>query len=502
MALVRAVAGIVIFILGLAASSAAQGTGDIVGRVADSSGGVLPGVTVTATSLATNINRTTVTSETGDYAFTLLPIGIYEVKTDLAGFKTQTARVTLSTGDRARVDVKLELGAVSESVTVAGESPLLQTDTSRVSSRLTSETVQNAPIAGRNIMNIVQLTPGASEGAANATISGNRPDDRRQTSAVSINGNPENDNLQMVDGLDNTERVMGGMGIKPSIDAIQEVVVQTNLYSAENGRTLGGVINIITKSGTNQLRGSGFYFFRNQHFDAKDFFAVSKPLNHLNQFGGSLGGPLKSDRTFFFVDYDQGRIVKDQPFVVTVPTARMRNGDFSELSASIYDPLSSPRTPFPGNVIPGSRFDPTAAKLMSLYPMPNQPGLANNFAYNGGGWQTNHATDVRIDHRLTAKDTIFARYSYNLTNGLTPSQCPAAQIGTRTIDPTCNTNGTAGIYSGPYHTFAHNVVANWSRIASATLITELKYNFVRPLTSASRPSANADDLASYLGFRT
>ncbi len=501
MAWVRAVTGVVILIVGLAASSAAQGTGDIVGRVADSSGGVLPGVTVTATSLATNISRTTMTSETGDYAFTLLPIGIYEVKTDLAGFKTQTARVTLSTGDRARVDVRLELGTVSESVTVAGESPLLQTDTSRVSSRLTAETVQNAPIAGRNIMNIVQLTPGASEGAANATISGNRPDDRRQTSAVSINGNPENDNLQLVDGLDNTERVMGGMGIKPSIDAIQEVVVQTNLYSAENGRTLGGVINIITKSGSNQFRGSGFYFGRNQDFDAKDFFAVTKPLNHLNQFGGSLGGPLKSNRTFFFVDYDQGRIRKDQPFVVTVPTVRMRNGDFSELSASIYDPLSSPRASFPGNLIPANRFDPTAAKLMSLYPMPNQPGLANNFAYNGEGWQTNQTTDIRIDHRFTGKDSIFARYSYNLTNGLTPSQCPPAKTGDRTIDPTCNTNGTAGIYSGPYHTFAHNVVANWLRVASPTLITEVKYNFVRPLTSASRPSANAADLAAYLGFK-
>src|SRR5206468_10844003 len=134
------------------------------------------------------------------------------------------------------------------------------------------------------------------------------------------------------------------------IDAIQEVVVQTNLYSAENGRTLGGVINIVTKSGTNQLHGSRFYFLRNQQFDAQDFFAVSKPLNHLNQFGGSLGGPLRTNRTFFFVDYDQGRIRKDTPFVVTVPTVRMRNGDFSELTASIYDPLSSPRAPFPGNL--------------------------------------------------------------------------------------------------------------------------------------------------------
>ena len=501
MARVRVLAGVVMLILGLAASSAAQGTGDIVGRVSDSSGGVLPGVTVTATSLATNLSRTTVTSDSGDYAFTLLAIGVYEVKTELTGFKSQTARVTLSTGDRARVDVKLELGTVSESVTVAGDTPLLQTDTSRVSSRLTAETVQNAPIVGRNIINIVQLTPGASEGAATATISGNRPDDRRQTSAVSINGNPENDNLHLVDGLDNTERVMGGMGIKPSIDAIQEVVVQTNLYSAENGRTLGGVINVITKSGGNTFHGSGFYFGRNQRFDSKDFFAVTKPLNHLNQFGGSMGGPLKSNKTFFFVDYDQGRIRKAQPFVVTVPTARMRNGDFSELSTPIYDPFTSPRTPFPGNIIPAGRWDPMATKLMSLYPMPTQAGLANNFAYNGLGWQTNQTADIRIDHHLTGKDSIFARYSYNLTNGLTPSQCPATTIGDRTADPTCNTNGTAGIYSGPYHTFAHNVVASWLRVASPTLITELKYNFVRPLTSASRPTANSFDIASYLGFK-
>jgi Carboxypeptidase regulatory-like domain len=502
MARVRAVAGIVFLILGLAASSAAQGTGDIVGRVTDTSGGVLPGVTVTATNLATNISRPSVTSETGDYAFTSLPIGNYEIKSELAGFKTQTARVGLATGDRARVDVKLELGTVSETVTVAGDTPLLQTDTSRVSSRLTTEIVQNAPIVGRNIINIVQLTPGASEGAPNATISGNRPDDRRQTSAVSINGNPENDNLQLVDGVDNTERVMGGMGIKPSIDAIQEVVVQTNNYSAEVGRTLGGVVNIITKSGSNQFHGSSFYFFRNQRFDARDFFATIKPLNHLNQFGGSMGGPLKSNRTFFFVDYDQGRIRKDRATVVTVPTAKMRAGDFSELSVPIYDPFTGPaRVAFAGNIIPVNRLDPLAQKLINVYPLPNRPGLAANFSYNGPGWQTNQTADIRVDHRLSGKDNIFARYSYNLTNGLTPSECPATKIGDRTIDPTCNINGTAGIYSGPYHSYAHNVVGNWQRVVSSTLITEVKYNFVRPLTAAGRPTANDCDLATYLGFK-
>ncbi len=501
MRLVRSGGCALMLLFGLTSSAFGQGTGDIVGRVGDASGAVVPGASVTATNLATNIARTAVTSENGDYTFTLLPIGNYEVKTELAGFQTRTSRITLGTGDRARVDFKLELGTVSENITVAGAAPLLQTDTSQVASRLTQEVVQNAPIAGRNIINIVQLTPGASEGAANATISGNRPDDRRQTSAVSINGNPENDNLQLVDGLDNTERVMGGMGIKPSIDAIQEVVVQTNLYSAENGRTLGGVVNIITKSGGNDYRGSAFYYLRNQRFDARDFFASSKPVNHLNQFGGSLGGPLRSNRTFFFLDYDHARIRKDVPFVVTVPTARMHSGDFSELSAPIYDPTSSPRVAFPGNFIPANRLDPMAVRLMSLYPQPNRPGLANNFAYNGEGWQNNQTTDARVDHRFNDKDSIFARYSYNLTNGVTPSQCPAAQLGGRTIDPTCNINGTQGIYSGPYNTYAHNIVANWQRVASPTLITEVKYNFIRPYTSASRPEVNDPDLGEFLGFR-
>lgn len=179
----------------------------------------------------------------------------------------------------------------------------------------------------------------------------------------------------------------------------------------------------------------------------------------------------------------------------------MRAGDFSELNAPIYDPMTSPRVAIPGNIILANRLDPMALKLMSLYPMPNKAGLANNFAYNGEGWQTNQTTDVRIDHRFSGKDSIFARYSYNLTNGVTPSQCPTAKIGDRTIDPTCNTNGTQGIYSGPYHTYAHNLVASWLRVESSTLITELKYNVVRPLTSASRPSANDPDIATFLGFK-
>ncbi|HEV3214606.1 MAG TPA: carboxypeptidase-like regulatory domain-containing protein [Vicinamibacterales bacterium] len=517
--------GVLVVLLTLHIPAFAQGTADITGRVADSSGGVLPGVTVTATNLGTNVSRTTVTTDTGDYTFTALLIGTYEVKGELTGFGTQTSKVELRAGDRIRVDMKLAVGTLAESVTVSGGAPLLQTDTSRVSSSLSLETVQNTPIQGRNIMNLVQMSPGASEGSALATLSGNRPDDRRQTSATSINGAPENNNSNMVDGMDNTERVMGGMGIKPSIDAIQEVVIQTNMYSAEFGRTEAGVINIITKSGGNQVHGSGFYYGRNQATDSKPYFAPTNPPHTLNQFGGSIGGPIKENRTFYFADYDNGRETKYRPTVTTVPTMKMRTGDFSELlnlptPVVIYDPLSGPgaRTPFPGNIIPANRLDPWAMYLMHLYPLPNAAGSLNgtagNNAFNGPGWQHNQEGDFRVDHKFSAQNSIFARVSGNLTNGVAADECAHATVNgpwnwstmspgteTRTIDPTCDLNGGVGILSGPYHSYAWNVVANWTRVQSSTLVTELKYSVTRPSTAANRPPENAADLGTWLGFR-
>ena len=237
---------------------------------------------------------------------------------------------------------------MQENLTVTGEAPLLQTDSATVSSLIDQKTVQDAPIPGRNIIRMVQMIPGANEGALSSLANGTRPDERRQTSSVSINGVNDVLNNQMVDGMDNNERSIGTVAIKPAIDAIAEVRVQTNMYTAETGRTLGGVINIITKSGGNEFHGSGFEFARHEKFDSRLFFAQGKPQTRQNQFGGSLGGPIKSNRTFFFVDYDGYRLKQGVPFVITVPTVKMRTGDFSELSTPIYDAINAVRTPFPG----------------------------------------------------------------------------------------------------------------------------------------------------------
>ncbi len=478
----RTLVGVVVvsFLLG-PSLALAQGTADIVGRVTDTSGGVLPGVNVTAENVATKNVRTTVTSESGDYSFNLLPIGSYMVRIELQGFQTVTTKVELNTGDRARVDGRMQVGSISESVMVTGESPLLQTDTATLSTLVTEKSVQDLPVQGRNIMRLVQLVPGGNEGVLSSLADGTRPDDRRQTSSVSINGVGDVLNNQMVDGMDNNERAIGSVGIKPSIDATAEVRVQTNTYSAETGRTLGGIINIITKSGSNEFNGSAFEFFRNDAFDSKNYFAVTKPELNQNQFGASIGGPIRSNRTFFFGDYEAMRSDQEITNVITVPTAKMRTGDFSEISRQIFDPTTTPRTPFAGNIIPANRWDPVAAQLINLYPLPNGPGIANNYTANNLREQDHQTMDARVDHRFNDNNTVFARYSFNLVDTITPDFCPQVTDKGQTFNPTCVTDSSEqGQFPGPNHTTAQSAMASWVRVINPTLISEVKGAYIRP----------------------
>lgn len=483
-------------------------TADIVGRVTDASGGVLPGVTVTATKDGTGDVRTTATGAGGDFTFTLLPIGSYTVSVTLQGFGTQTTKLSLSAGDRRRFDTKLQLGTLAENITVTASTPLLQTDTSTLSALVTERAVQDLPVNGRNFVRLVQLVPGANEGLANSLASGTRPDDRRQTSAISINGALDNQNNQLIDGMDNNERAIGTIGVKPSIDAIAEVKVQTSNYTAETGRTAGGVVNILTKSGTNKFRGSAFEFMRNDRFDAKNFFAATKPVLRQHQFGGSLGGPLRTDRTFFFADYEGFRQRQGVTNVITVPTARMRSGDFSELSVAIHDPLAA-RAPFPGNQIPTNRFDPIALKYLALYPAPTSGGLANNYASITQRTQDSATADVRIDHRFNDANSIFARYSYNDVDTFTPSACPPTADG---IEPGCG--GGLG-FPGPNVTKAHGAQVNYVRVIGSSWVSEVRAGYLKadiqslPLNygknlsrSFGLPGVNFDAVTSGLALMT
>src|SRR5438132_8297107 len=261
---------IVALLLALSVCVAAQvTTADVVGRVTDSSGAVLPGVTIVIENLGTGATRSAVSRDTGDYVFNLLPAGRYGVRFELPGFKTfSVASIVLAAGDRARIDAQMTVGAVNETVNVEEQAPLLQTDTATLGTAITGRLVQDLPLNGRNYVQLTQLVTGVSSGPGNGLATGTRPDDRRLNSSYSVNGQDPVTNNNLIDGMDNNERFIGTIGVRPSIDAIEEFKVQTNLYSAEIGRTAAGVVNILTKSGTNMFHGSLFEFLRNDVLDA------------------------------------------------------------------------------------------------------------------------------------------------------------------------------------------------------------------------------------------
>ena len=365
--------------IGICAQSAlAQGTADILGTVTDNSGAVLPNAKVTIKSLDTGLERTVQTSGSGDYSFTLVPVGNYAVTVEAQGFKMfNEPKLTLASGDRTRVDAKMQVGEITQTLEVSAQATALQTDRSAVTGLVTTKAVEDLPVNGRNFMRLVQLAPGASESVQSSLGGGARPDDRRQTSVVSANGQTDSANNFLLDGMDNNERAIATIIVKPSIDALQEVKVDTNMYSAEMGRAGGAVINMITKSGTNAFHGTIFEFLRNDLFDAKNFFNVPQAGNPLagvkpefrqNQFGGSIGGPIKKDKTFFFADYEGFRRVQGQTQQAAVPTACelgratcngiTQLGNFSDTATPIYN--AQTHAQFTNNVIPLSSISTIA----------------------------------------------------------------------------------------------------------------------------------------------
>jgi hypothetical protein len=373
------------------------------------------------------------------------------------------------------------VGALGQSIEVTASSPALQADSSSVSNLINSVAMQNLPLNGRNFVVLTQLAAGAAEGDPNGLPSGTRPDDRRPTSAVTVNAQPTSYNNFLIDGMDDNERSIGTVLVKPSIDALQEVKVSTSLYSAEYGRTAGGVINFVTKSGTNDFHGSLFEFFRNEKLDARNFFAGVRGPYKQNQFGGSLGGPILKNKLFFFGDYEGFRMHQGQTFTSSVPTAAERAGNFAGLFP-IFDPLStvtsasgvSTRTRFPNDQIPLSRMDPVALNMIALYPLPQFNRLANNFVYQPVKTQNNDTMDARGDYRLSDSNTLFARYSLNNTKTVLPPGCPTAANG---ISPVCD-NATPG-RAGTASQRAQSAQVNYAHVFSPRLVLELKSGFAR-----------------------
>lgn len=460
-------------------------TGDLLGTVTDPGGAIIPGAKVTITNTDTQFTRSMVTTSTGDYSFTLLPPGSYIIRVESTGFKTfEEKGLRLSAGDKTRVDTPLNIGTTSETVSVdASTLPVLQTDSSVVQDTVQEKQVQDLPLNGRNLQSAVQQTAGVNAGSPNAIGGGARPDDRRPGFTFSANGQSDLSNNNLVDGLDNNEREQGFSGIHPSIDAIAEVRVLTNAYSADLGRTAGAVVNIITKSGTDHFHGSIYEYFRNDIFDAKDFFSspvLRKPEYRQNIFGGSIGGPIFKGKTFFFADVEENRSIKGIVSTSYVPTLfeEQNPGNFSDIG---------------GPIVPTSSINSIGLAYFKLYPVPNVSGQSYNFVSAPNQTQYSTSTDDRIDHRFSDKDSIFVRFGYNPVTTVVPGPLPAAQLAGATAYP----NG--GSFSGPSSTTATNFQANYIHILTQNLVLELKAGYTR-INIQTNPPNHGVDFATKLGF--
>ncbi|QNI38616.1 TonB-dependent receptor [Edaphobacter sp. 4G125] len=492
------------------AAFAQNTTADVVGTVTDSSGAMVSGATVELTNVNTQEKRVVTSGGGGEFTFTLLKPSRYSLTVTASGFKVfKISSFALAAGDRAREDARLEIGGVGETIEVDAAPPALHTDSAALITTVTEKATQELPLNGRNFINLVQVTPGATEGLNNGLASGNRPDDRRQTSSVSVNGQADMMNNQTIDGIDNNERVIGSIGVRPSVDAIQEVSVQTNVFTAEVGRSAGAIINVITKSGTNQFHGSAYEFFRNDVLNANPYkfgANIPKPKYRQNQFGGSLGGPIVKEKTFFFADYEGLNIVRNlNPTTTTVPTLFQRNnpGNFTDSCSTVNGVTTCTQTnPTVTNI------DKIGLQYFNLFPLPtNNAVTSGNYVGTSRNSQFNKTADGRVDHRFSNGDMAYLRYTYNAVDSTIGSLFPSVNSAAGAILP----GGNLGSYPGPAITRAHQAQLNYIHSFTPNLLIELKagytllnngqypLNFGKAINTAmGQPNINVDSRTAEL----
>jgi hypothetical protein len=412
--------------------------GSIVGAITDPSGASIPGAAVTLTNSGTSERRSTVSNADGNYEFVNLVPGRYRVDVEKPGFKHLTRDdIEVQVQASVRVDAGMQVGDVGQTVEVSAQAPLLQSETSSLGTVVESRKVQEMPLNGRNVINLVTLVPGVvAQGQSMQNPTGQNI---FSFGNYQIGGAIAGQNATFLDGAPLNVAQGSLIALIPTQDAMQEFRVQTNSLGPEFGRFAGGVINLVSKSGTNGWHGGAYEFLRNKVLNANTFFNNSsskpRPAFTQNQYGANLGGPVIRNKTFFFVSWEGFRLRQGFPFLVAVPTAQQRAGDFSNTRTAsgamipIYDPLTTcgqlgnpacaagvTRAPFPGNIIPANRLDPAAKIMANYWGQPNATGLPftnlNNFSTNAGAGGNNDQVNTRIDHNLGDRQRLFGRYSY------------------------------------------------------------------------------------------
>jgi len=440
-------AAVLFSVVALVAPSAAQeNRATIVGTVTDPQGGVIPNAAIKATNIETNAATTTTSNESGLYTLPFLPVGKYQITVTAAGLKTSRRdNIELRVGDRIQLDFSMEVGAVTETVNVTSQAPLLETATASRGQVIDQEKVRDLPLLGRNPFLLAVLASGVHIQPTQGSISF-RPFDNGGMDNISINGGRPFSNEFLIDGAPNTgtERgTIGSLAFVPSPDSVQEFRVQSNTYDAQFGRTGGGTINVSLKGGTNKLHGALYHYFRNDVLNANSFQnnaaipTVKRAAFRWNQPGLVIDGPIRipkiydgRDKTFFMFSWEKIKSSIPAPVTQTQPTAEQRNGDFSKtLQANgqpitIYDPLTTTcvgntctRTAFANNIIPANRIDPVAKKILEFIPLPNQPGNAQGFFnhFNSPNARTDEYDQfaTRLDHSLSEKHKLSGRWLRN-----------------------------------------------------------------------------------------
>ncbi|HKN24395.1 MAG TPA: TonB-dependent receptor [Candidatus Acidoferrum sp.] len=516
-------------------------TGTISGTVKDSSGGVIPGATVTLINDGTGISISTASGSVGEYTFSPVKIGHYSLSAEIKGFqKVRQNNVTVDVQQKVVVDFALPVGQSIETVIVNTAPPALQTEEASVGQVVEAEAINALPLNGRNFTFLAQLSVGVTQGQQDTRGLG-------ASGSFSANGMRPAQNNYLLDGMDNNTNLVDFLNgtayvVRPPVDAIQEFKVQTDDYSAEMGRSGGAVLNATVKAGTNQFHGTVWEFIRNDKLDAANFFenagGIPKGEYRQNQFGFTIGGPIRRGKTFFFADYEGTRIRQALTSTNTVPTALERSSGYTNLSellteqqgsyspdalgrvyplGQVFDPsttrgvtcgvadpvtgITAPctgvpagtqigfvREPFNGNMIPANRLDQNAIKLLNLYPAPTNSGLFNNYAADPISSNNTDQFDVRVDHTFSEKDNIFGRFSY-IDN---PSFVPGPFGGI----------ADGGSFSdGSQTAKSLNAVVSETHVFSTSLVNEARAGYSRLKATRLQPNANTMGIPGQYGIQ-
>src|SRR5579872_615148 len=500
--------------------------GAIVGAVTDQGGARIAGAEVMVTNVETNQPTKVISNDEGAFSANLLRIGTYSVSAEKKGFqRTVQQNVEVGVNQSVKIDLVMKIGSANETVEVTSAPALLQTQASSLGTIETERRISELPLNGRNFIQLAYLGPGANGGQTGSNVSGGVFENERANEAVSVNGLRVSNNNFLLNGVDNNEFGLGGVVVLPPPDAIQEFKTEENSMSAEFGRG-GAAVNVVLKSGSNQIHGGVYEFIRNDKLDAVNYFNVGKQPFKRNQFGAFLGGPIKKDKTFVFGDYQGSRLRNSAPYLSTVPTAAERGGDFRDrLTGNTFSPCATPsstdtfdtgtifgpystynytcadgsvvslrnQVQYKGqiNVMDPATINQVGSNVANFYPQPTDPtSLANNYLANQNVLNDQDSFDVRVDHRFREADQIFTSYSFGDVRSHNPGPLGVPWGGSDCC-PSISNSRSQHLGIGYTHTFSPVVLNDLHGGYFRYAVNALPFNFGKDLgTQLGIPNAN------------